>query len=349
MEEKTFKGKIPVTLLLGVVFLLVTVILLELTARSRLAGSYLPAPSMGFSHHLLDLKLSYLQRLVKEEGPVECIFLGSSSVAAAVDPVVFGQSYEKMTGKPIRSFNFGIGALDLPSALILTKILVKLFRPKLIIQGLVAVDFSLHRVRQIGKRIPKNPWIRYQLGLFNLEGWLADHSLFYRYFLRFRQWLEQPGFSALVAKKEPLMSPYGFRNFRSKRGFVPDPEKKRTFEKKLAGFKLSQRRLDTLKKTIGLCLREETALVLVEMPVHPVFNTFYPGGAKDPQETMAEVAGYVTSRGIFFIAALRTGFSADRLWLHSDHLNSIGAKYYSQWLGEQIGRAVKEGLVNPIK
>lgn len=347
MGEKTFKGKFPVTVLLAVVFLLVTVILFELAARSRWAGSYLPAPSMGFSHHLLDLKLSFLQRLVKEEGPVDCIFLGSSSVAAAVDPVVFGQSYEKITGKPIRSFNLGIGALDLPSALILTKILVKLFQPKLIIQGLVAVDFSLHRVRQTGKRIPKNPWIRYQLGFFNLEGWLADHSFFYRYFLRFRQWLEQPEFSALVARKEPLMSPYGFRNLRSKRGFVPDPQKKRTFEKKLAGFNLSQRRINTLKEIMGFCLKEQMALVLVEMPLHPVFNTFYPGGAKDPQEAMAEVARCVKSRGIVFIAAPHTGFSADRLWLHSDHLNSIGAKYYSQWLGEQIGKAVKEGLINP--
>jgi hypothetical protein len=348
MGEKTFKGKFPVTLLLGVVFLVVTVILLELAARSRLAGSYLPAPSKGINHRYIDLKLSLLQRVIEEEGPVDCIFMGTSMVAAGIEPVSFSQSYKETTGKDIRCFNFGIEALSLPSAAVLTRILAKLYKPKLIITGIFSTDFNNRFPRIIDRKVMKNPWIRHQLGNFNIKGWITDHFLSIQYVLRFFQWMKHPEYSSDIAHQESKLSLSGYSRvtlFNETKivGYIPNPERQRRIREKLKYFRFSPDRFTDLNSIIPFLSHSGVQLVLVEMPTHPAARAFFVRGERDHIAIMAEVARWAKQRGIVFIPVSDQKFVSDKFWRNSNHLNVLGAKCFGQWLGEQIGRAVKEG------
>jgi hypothetical protein len=345
MEGKTIRLKAPFgrALLLGTLVLLAVMALLEWAARTDGVRELMPAPSMGIGHRFLDLKLEYMSRLAENEGPIECVFLGTSQMAVALNPEEFSTSFEQVSGRPIRSFNFGIAGISLPSYRQLMDILLADYQPRLLVVGIFPPNFSADEKEGAQSRIRASRWLHYRLGRFNLEGWLIEHLKLFRYILRFRQWLEQPDLHAMVSTSESRLSPYGFSNFKNRnntRSLVPDPKRLRRFKRMLADFTVADSRLDELEHLMTRNAR--TNLVFVEMPVHPLFRSLYGGGEKDHYLTMEIVAERVRSRGIPFIEADRPEFDKDEMWLQTNHMNARGAEFFSRWLGRKIGRLVIE-------
>jgi hypothetical protein len=326
------------------------IVLAEVVFRQPIVQGGLPSPSLGIGHHSLDLRLSFLRRLAREEGPVECIFLGTSQVVVAIDPVVFSSSYKEATGRAIRGFNLGVEGLTLPSAEALIRIMIKLYGPRLIIFGVLPAQFGKQYIRPSEERILTNPWIRYELGEGNWKGWLTEHFYFFRYFLSFRQWMEQPDFYSSLRKREAVMSPYGFSNFRnskSAQGLLPDAERAERFEKNLKDFAISPDRLDDFEKI--LTHHTEIELIIAEMPTHWSFRTYYGRGETDHWETIQEIKKRAARQEVLFIPGDSPLFRPDGLWRQSNHMNALGAEIYSRWLGEQVGKAVHAGWIrNPL-
>jgi len=346
MAGKILRLKAPLgrDLLLGVLFLAVVVALLEGVVRTDLARDLLPAPSLGIGHRFLDLKFETMDRLAENEGPVHCVFLGTSQMAVALNPEEFSSSFRQVTGRPVRAFNFGIAGISLPSYQQLLDIMVTDYHPRLVVVGVFPPNFSADEKEGAQSRIRASQWLRYRLGQFSPEGWLIEHLRLYRYILRARQWLEQPDLDALVQASERLMSPYGFTNFPNRantRPLIPDPRRLRRFKKMLAEFAVADSRLEELDRLLATDGR--TDLVVVEMPVHPLFRSLYAGGERDHHRTMEIIAHRVRARGIPFIPADNPEFERDDMWLQTNHMNARGAEFFSRWLGGEIGRRVAEG------
>ncbi len=136
---------------------------------------------MGFRHYQLGHKLALLDAEIKRNGPLDCIMVGSSMVDVGFDPDFFQGGYEETTGQGIRCFNFGIDASSAVSTAVLVKILVEDYHPRLLFIGTDARDYAVPSTDRDPVAILESSWIQYRDGQFSLEGWLTDHSYFYRY------------------------------------------------------------------------------------------------------------------------------------------------------------------------
>src|SRR6185503_4142778 len=76
----------------------------EAAARTDAAKRLLPPPSYGTRIRFFDLQKARLDALVEKDGPIDCVFLGSSSAMHALDPRVFADVYEDKTGRRLRCF-----------------------------------------------------------------------------------------------------------------------------------------------------------------------------------------------------------------------------------------------------
>ncbi|MBN1224485.1 MAG: hypothetical protein JXB23_14650 [Candidatus Aminicenantes bacterium] len=348
MKKPNLHIRIPFgkTFILALAILAFSIIAAETAFRTTPVQSVIPNPSLGISHYFLDLKFSSLRNETKKNGPVDCLFLGTSQVDVSFDPAVFSTSYEKRTGKRIRSYNFGVAGLMLPSTKALMHILIKVYKPRFIMLGIAPAQFGKEIIRPSEARIMSSHWIRYHNGSFNFEGWMTEHFMAYRYFLRFRQWMEQPEFSFLVSQREKFMSPYGFANFKnphSVQALQTDPKRAARFKRKLASFEISPVRITDFEKLLDY--RDQVDLAVVEMPDHPIFKTFYGGEEKSYLEVSEAVRRITERRGIVFIPADKPEFHADELWLQSNHMNALGAELFSLWLGDKVGEFVQAGLI----
>src|SRR4051794_37844514 len=88
----------------------------EVLARSAPIQSILVAPSVGSEQYQLGPKLLLLDRLIQRDGPVDCIFIGSSMVLRGIDPEIVSAAYRDETGRSIKCFNFGLFSLDAAAA-----------------------------------------------------------------------------------------------------------------------------------------------------------------------------------------------------------------------------------------
>ena len=87
--------------------LLVLVALLvgaELALRSDYAFDHLPVPRPYYTFEVTR-SLRWLDRLRRQRGEIDVLFVGSSAMRAAVDPARFDARYEQRTHQPLVSFN----------------------------------------------------------------------------------------------------------------------------------------------------------------------------------------------------------------------------------------------------
>jgi hypothetical protein len=322
----------------------------EVVIRKDFVARNLPAPSKGIGHSHLDLKLAQLRTLSEKEGHLDCILVGPSTVAVGINPIVFMDTFRQMTGQKIIVYNFGVGGLSINSTSVLIKILLKLYRPKIIVLGVLPIDFQVEkRTTRNYRRIVDNPWIRHQLGEFNITGWITDNLLSYQYFLLFRQWMEQPKFYEKVKKKEKMLI-NGFWNF-SKRKKTAEKEviinkQHQRFKQKLENFIISKQRIADFERIVSF--GSKVGLVIVEMPTQPLFKTFYKNGVKDHLAGIMEIERRAKGRNVLFIPTPQSGYTSHKMWNDTIHMSSDGAKKYSQWLGNRIGQEVNKGRIKII-
>ena len=122
-----------------------------------------------------------------------------------------------------------------------------------------------------------------------------------------------------------------------------DPRRMARFKKKLKNFRISPDRIADFEEVLDY--RNQVELVVVEMPTHPVFKSFYGGGEEVQLEISKAVRTITESRDIVYIPGDNPEFDSDELWLQSNHMNALGAEHFSIWLGNKIGEHLKTGLL----
>lgn len=325
----------PPTLLKGLFAFLAIVIcwgvLSEILARSPL-GQSLPA-STGMDSFEFDLKATYLEQHIRQNGQVDCILVGSSLANNGFDPEIIETVYEQKTGERIHCFNFGLSAQTFKSGGDIAQALVSRYNPKLLIVVVSPRDFSTKHGDK-GAGLVKKAWLQYNTGNFSLEGWLATYSYGYRYiyslqylFLPENRWeFEQKykkttrnGFSPLYDIRPSEVIFPAFENF------TPEPVT-----------------WSGLLKVSDL----PVSMIFIEAPINPEYMDYYLETPENYQTLFFEpVEQMLASKGLPFWESqgIARGLPPDH-WYDSLHANTLGVEVVSRWLGEQLAEHYPPGF-----
>src|SRR5215470_5938684 len=113
----------------------------EYLARTERVQAVVLTPRWGTGLPQLEFGLARLDRLAADD-PLDCLFLGSSVVAAGVDPASFAAAYTRVSGRSIRCFSAGVPALPAAAAGRIADLLVDRYHPALLVYVVLARDFS---------------------------------------------------------------------------------------------------------------------------------------------------------------------------------------------------------------
>ncbi len=324
------------TLLLTLVMLVLLIALLEGLARLPWVETHVPT-AIGSAHPGLDVKFGEVDYLVSQKGRIDCIFLGSSVVQAGIDPQRFEEAYRSQTGDDITCYNFGIPGLKVSSAVELAAMLIDRYHPRLLIVGLTVRELALG-VPEAGQRpIDHTPWIRYESGTFNVEGWIVEHFVVYRHFLALREWTS-PDFD----------NPIGDLNAPIHRGYQPRTDYVETFapQSYLKDYSLSSKEWAAFERLIAL--EDKTQLLLVEVPLPDHTLAVFKGGPENYRRIMNRLADYASAHGVPMWFTIQLDLIPDNGWVgDSHHLHQIGAEIFSAWLGARLGQAANQGQLMP--
>jgi len=314
---------------LGFVFFLTCFLgFFQVLGQSNL-GLYLPPGAVTGSNPDFDFRIHYLDHFVRQNGGVDCLLIGSSHIANGIDPKVVESIYFQRTGQTIRCFNFGLPSLTMDTAGPLSDVLVNKYHPRLLILEVSPRSFS-RNFGDMTRSLSQNPWVRYRLGDFTLEGWARDDVLAYRYYLSLKTWLYPYNHKALRRAMGSI----------DERGFAPEPGHRPAGDDELSGLDI---RFDTpfWKGFLQvLNLQNRTNLVIIESPVKEIYlDSYWKGGqVAYEQNFIATIEKEIFIRGIpFWRAQLEVSpILADEMWYDSRHVNDIGANIISKWLGEKM-------------
>ncbi|MEK7440545.1 MAG: hypothetical protein AABZ78_07110 [Chloroflexota bacterium] len=308
--------------------LLILAITGEIVLRIESVQSLLLPPSYGSSSVEFGIKLAKINSFVKQEGGVDCIFIGSSITDADVDPDVFRAAYKQYAQRDIACFNFSLAGLPPSSARMVAKYLVQTYQPKTIVYGVSAGEF-LKIFNQ--RETYSTSWLYYSLGVFSLEGWLYANSYVYRYVPTLRYFYESD-YRTLADAFSKRISSSGFdRSTVIAQIAIESPVSRDDYQMDAESFS-GYRELVDLNSV-------STRIVIVESPVHPSYFPHYVKGGKEMYESLfiEPISGYARSRGV---PVWRTQSVLDAAlppqgWSDPTHLNVEGAKVFSEWLAKQ--------------
>ena len=326
----------------------------EWIARTEIFHAILTPPPMGSRHYQLGNKLSILNAAIKENGPVDCIMIGSSMVDVGFNPASFQNSYHAVTGRNIHCFNFGIDASSATSTAALAQILIEDYQPRLLIFGTDPRDYALPSEDRDPAVILETSWVQYRLGDFSLEGWLIEHSHFYRYRLHLSR-LARLNFEGTLRSSTKTtfeILPNGFTPFSKVSTYINEPPEPGDdsfevtyYSKVYSPYQIYDENLVALERIMGY---KETQVIVVEMPVSDGLYYFFGNGDKDYDRYISNVSELANRRHVPFWRTEPLDFIPDIGWMDYSHLNTTGAEILSTWLGQQVGNAENQGsIVSP--
>jgi hypothetical protein len=307
-----------------------------------------PLQSIGSSHRQFEIQVALLEKLVRQEGSVDCIFLGASGVHRAIDPVAFRKSFRTTTGIPITCFNFGIKALNPAAASVLAEIVAVRYQPWLIVYGVDIPGFFEGAGEEAEEYLLDVPWVQYQLGSPTVKGWLVDHSQAMRYYLLVRNWMLTDFRTEIMPDiyRGKLTDIYGFRPI-TRAGIdvsqPPTQDEIRGYAKEMHGYEISPKQIQGLERLLEV--QSYTQIVTFEVPFHRTFMTYFESGSDDYMDKLAEIEAVIRDANVPFWRTWEMVELPDELWLDRNHLNPAGAEVFSPWLAEKIGSHVTQGAL----
>lgn len=332
------------TLVLALLVLAVAAGGLEIAARVLAAQTLQIVPGIASPHRQFEITLARLEDYARR-GPVDCIFVGSSTVYRGVDPDAFSAAYAAETGQPLRCFNFGVLDLTASTAGKLARILVQEYHPALLIYGTTPHDYSAAAGAASTSALEQIPWFAYRSGEWNPLGWLIDSSVALRYYLVNRDWMKA-SFARYVRHTHRYEAATRANGFTPRTGTRLTPGNQVTTRKakRLAllysRFRLEPERLRGLEQVVQLN-SPGTRVLIVEMPTHPRIVEYYPNGTRDLDSFVSRVQDIADANAVPFRHDSSANLPATG-WFDLGHLNAQGALAYSQWLGHTLGRAAAE-------
>jgi len=324
------------TPLLALALLGAVVTLGEIASRSTFIRARLPAPSVGSPSRMLDLQLAKMDALIRTEGGIDCVFLGNSLALFGLDPDAFASAFEARAGHRLRCFNFAVPGIAASGMVAVAGILARDYRPGLMIYGVTPRDFN---DAADAPAIETIPWIRYRYGTATLDGWLAEHSYAYRYYLTVAGGhLHDP--SSL--RKFAAGAPRGFFAHSTSAAFDEAQfERVRRLVSGQMEHATSDTQLQALDGFLGL-RATDVQVSLVELPLHLPLAQWPPDASASYRRVMERVQSRARAAGVPCWTPPPDLVPADG-WLDDWHLNARGAEIFSRWLGDRSARAVATG------
>ena len=333
---------------LTLIFLVGYFVLGEIFFRIDAVQARLTGPRIGSRHRQFEIQVARLEKLIQDGEPVDCIFLGNSMVWLGINPLVVNQTFQESTGQKIRCFNFGVSALPASSAGQIAPMLVQKFHPKLLIYGTFARDYAIPIDAEDAYVIFDTPWLRYQNGDFNLQGWLYAHSSLIQYKGHMRDYLFMNFLEdVFVLRESPPYQAYGLDpkyDIRTDVRASPDFESTNNRDpvKWLGHYKIQQENLDGLQKIVQQS-DNSVQVIVIEMPFYETALEFFPNGRQDYETYIQRVESIAASSGTpFWHLDEQPLLSSDNWWDYF-HLNLQGAELFSEWLGSQLANQYLSG------
>ena len=303
-------------------------------------NKHLADPTMGSSHYQLGEKIRLLEASQRRWGKVGCIAIGSSMVDHGFDPEQFTRSYQDASGQEIKCFNFALNAIPASANGALAKILVDKYQPELLIYGTDARDYAVSMDAEETVAFFDSPWVRYHLGEFNFEGFMLEHSQFYRYSTQLKQLMRFDYERAL--RQDSRSTSLGYdADFESATDVDMPPPADDSYQYRymtglLSDYQMRTENLAGLERILKL-ESNGTKVVLVEMPVAGGYFYYFGNGKDDYEQFLSQISGLAERYDVPFIHSTLSAPIPNDGWRDYVHLNDRGAKALSSWLGEQIG------------
>lgn len=336
IDRSSFQVRFPIGQTIGLAFLMILVLwgLTEGLLRFLVNANVINVPLIGSTNAEFDAKQSKLERFVKENGKVDCIFLGSSQFDDGANPQVFSERYQELSGKKISCFNFSIATLTASPAAEIAKILALNFHPKVIIYGTSARDYSWN-FGEMARPLFEDPWVMYQGGVFSVRGWLIVNSYAVRLLAIIRR-ISDPEYFTFAWRTLKKIQPDGYLPLESN---VLTLENK-TYVEEYIQSPEDMLGLDELVKMNSNKLR----IIFLEVPVHKTFMPLYVGkGEEDYRKLFLEpISKYVMDRGVIFwkSQAEMVTLIPDTGWGDVKHLNGKGSALFSRWMAERLFKVI---------
>jgi hypothetical protein len=340
VRNKTLNLKRPngKTFGLTVIFLLLFIGTAEISLRFGFLQPQISrlVPSLGSRHQQMELQLARLESKENKEDKVDCIILGSSLVWLGVDPDIFEIAYKHETGQDINCFNLGIETMSASAAGVIANFVVDRYQPHLLIYGTSARDYAVGAETEETEAIINTPWLQYYLGNHSIRGWLYTHSLTIRYLREMRSL-----FRLDLDEIETIGS-----DSRSLNGFLAKtrPAKDIHFQhaaddaaKWLQPYEIQQANLLGLEQVVDL-QSDDLQVVVVEMPVSDTYYNFFTNGRQDYDRFIHQIEDLLGAKGSELLRTSTDHPVPNDGWWEYSHMNAIGAKAFSKWLGREVGR-----------
>lgn len=328
----------------------------EWFTRLEIFQAALTPPNMGSRHYQLGHKLTLLKAAIRNNGPVDCIAVGSSMMDVGFDPDSFEEGYRKITGRDIQCFDFGIDASSAVSAAALARILVEDYHPRLLIVGTDARDYAVPSVDLDPAVILDSPWIKYRQGILSLDGWLLEHSYLYRYRQHLGRLVRFQFKDTLWSETQinfPIL-PNGFTRLSEVATYINDPPDPKddsyevTYNTRLySDYQMLEENLEALERIMEFNT-PETQVIIVEMPVSDGLYYFFGNGERDYNRFVARVGELASLHQVPFWRTEPLDSIPDEGWADYVHMNITGAQIFSGWLGQQVGTAEVQGLLHIV-
>jgi hypothetical protein len=290
-----------------------------------------------------------IQEYVAKNGPPDCILFGHSLVQTGIDPETFSQAFQLSSGQKIDCYNFGMDASTMSSTVPMAMIMVKMYKPSYVIIGIQVFSFiyMADSAHEAENRFHDYGWVRYSLGEFTLEGWATEKSALYRMLKKNAIWMfeEQSNLPASGSAK-PKVHPEVPRKF-SDAGYGPlsayrdsSPLFQAPVTLNNAVFSIDSEDFAALEKMIQYTQENHFHLILVEMPIN------------DPSMGYLnidnQIRAYSRQHGIPFLSTDSLPVLPPTAYSDQAHLQISGSMLFSQWLGDQLGKAVMEGTLSDV-
>ncbi len=293
---------------------------------------FVPGIDRELNYPEIDIKLSLLTDL-QRGGNVNCLLFGSSMVDFGLDPVFINQQSAIAGLKDPECFNMAMKAMKPEAVAKITPILVKKWKPSLLIMGISPVDFT--GGQSTIRKFVNAPWIRFHEGKPSFEGWWIEKSQVYRCWISFLKYRD-PAYRADLKRQLTMIDRYGTqkesriaRTYEVKRGVAfPD-------------YEISKSDLEGFLNIVDLN-SPALKIVVIEMPVHPDFLSYYIPGGEAGYEYMflRPVQSILNARGVTFVRTqpfVKDVVTPDG-WKDELHLNESGTAQFSQWLADELAR-----------
>jgi hypothetical protein len=325
-----------------------------------------PEPYPVYGYVEVENLLHILDNHISENGPLDCILLGSSLASAAINPEVLSLSLQEQAGTQslasLRNcFVFGLPAATGSSLGAVSHILTHRYHPKLLVLAVHPRAFDGRDSNQLENKFAETPWARYHLGRVDPFGWLLEYSYSARYLQKLPELLSvmiSPVTVDEVFQEERpravpahlvdgyymgLISFHELAPLYSIRSDVPIEQRVIT-----EPYPLSAADFNGLQQVVALQEQEGLKIVVVEIPA---LETFFDDTSAAPQPTARQafsdtLGGYVRQQGTPFWITTEYLDIPYPYYADGVHMHLSGALLYSEWLGSQLGAAVRLGLMD---